>query len=74
MNTLDRTSSIELLKQSLPELDERAFDRMYRWAFFRAHAGLLGYEARRENWDEILNCLEAERERRYGARPGPNPG
>ena len=73
MTTRDRASSsesIETLKQSLPELDNRAFDRLYRLAFLRAHAGLLGYEASRrgENWDEILDCLEAERERSYGVR------
>ena len=34
MNTReDRISSIQLLKQSLPELSDRAFDRMYRLAF-----------------------------------------
>ena len=65
-----RSESIELLKQSLPELTDAAFDRMYRLAFIRAHAGLLGYESRREeSWDEILDCLAAERERRYQKEP-----
>jgi hypothetical protein len=76
MNTRDTVSSIEIFRQSLPELDNRAFDRMYRLAFIRAHAGLLGYERRRgEDWDPILDCLEAEQERRYGtsAKPGQGP-
>jgi hypothetical protein len=68
MSTRDRASSIQSLKQSLPELTDTAFDRMYRLAFIRAHAGLLGYdESRRgESWEDILDCLASERERRYG--------
>jgi hypothetical protein len=73
VNTRDTASSIELLRESLPELDDRAFGRMYRLAFMRAHAGLLGYDEshRGENRDEILDCLAAERNRRWGlAREG----
>jgi hypothetical protein len=31
MNTRDTVSSIEIFRQSLPELDNRAFDRMIGW-------------------------------------------
>ena len=55
-----------ILKQSLPELSDAAFDKVYRQFFIRAHLELLGYEARGEDWDDILDCFAAERERRYG--------
>jgi hypothetical protein len=66
MSTRDRASSIQSLKQSLPELSDAAFDKVYRQFFIRAHLELLGYEARGEDWDDILDCFAAERERRYG--------
>jgi hypothetical protein len=62
--------SIQALKQSLPELDDAAFERTYRQFALRALAPVLGYENSRprgeqkENWNEILDCFEAERERR----------
>ena len=46
MSTRDRASSIQSLKQSLPELSDAAFDKVYRQFFIRAHLELLGYEAR----------------------------
>jgi hypothetical protein len=69
--------SIQSLKQSLPELSDAAFEKVYRQFFIKAHAILLGYEVSRctglpegEGWDEILDCFDAERERRYGGRQG----
>jgi hypothetical protein len=62
--------SIQVLKESLPELSDEAFERTYRQFALRALAPVLGYEASRvrgghkESWDEILDCFEAERERR----------
>jgi hypothetical protein len=61
--------SIQALKQSLPELSDEAFERTYRQFALRALAPVLGYEESRsrgqkEAWDEILDCFEAERERR----------
>jgi hypothetical protein len=62
--------SIRALKESLPELDDYAFERTYRQFALRALAPVLGYEDSRargeqkESWDEILDCFEAERERR----------
>jgi hypothetical protein len=70
-----RSMSIQSLKQSLPELSDAAFEKVYRQFFIRAHATLLGYEVSRltglaqgEGWDEILACFDAERERRYRRR------
>ena len=67
--------SIQFLKQSLPELSDAAFEKVYRQFFIKAHASLLGYEVSRrtglaqgEGWDEILDCFDAERERRAGFR------
>jgi hypothetical protein len=60
-----REQSIQSLKLSLPELSTEAFEKLHRQAFIRAHLGLLGYESRRgEGWDDILECLDAERQRR----------
>jgi hypothetical protein len=60
--------SIQALKASLPELSDAAFERTYRQFLLKALAPVLGYEVSRrreaENWDEILDCFEAERERR----------
>jgi hypothetical protein len=36
------------------------------------HAGLLWYEAWGGSWEEILDCLAAERERRLGQNPELN--
>jgi hypothetical protein len=69
--------SIQALKQSLPELSDEAFERTYRQFFLKALAPVLGYEVsssnrgRGEGWDEILDCFEAERQRRYGGRQSP---
>jgi hypothetical protein len=67
--------SIQALKQSLPELSDAAFEKVYRQFFIRAHATLLGYEgplptglAQGEGWDEILDCFDAERERRMNEK------
>jgi hypothetical protein len=53
--------SIQSLKQSLPELSDAAFEKVYRQFFIKVHATLLGYEVARctglpegEGWDEIL--------------------
>jgi hypothetical protein len=68
-----RSMSIQYLKQSLPELSDAAFDKVYTQFFIKAHATVLGYEVSRctglaqgEGWDKILDCFDAERERRYG--------
>ena len=65
--------SIQSLRQSLPELSDAAFEKVYRQFFIKAHATLLGYEVSRctglaqgEGWEQILDCFDAERERRYG--------
>jgi hypothetical protein len=39
--------SIQSLKQSLPELSDAAFEKVYRQFFVKAHATLLGYEVSR---------------------------
>jgi hypothetical protein len=75
-----RSMSIQALKQSLPELSDQAFERTYRQFFLKALAPVLGYEVSRssrglgqgEGWDEILDCFEAERQRRYGWRQSPS--
>jgi hypothetical protein len=65
---MSREQSLEFLKESLPELSDAKFDQVYRQFFLRAVSGLLGYESRRgEGWDEVMDVLAAERERRYGA-------
>ena len=73
--------SIQSLKQSLPELSDAAFEKVYRQFFIKAHATLLGYEVARrtglpqgEGWEQILDCFDAERERRYGGRQAQKPG
>jgi hypothetical protein len=67
---VSREQSLEFLRQSLPELDDAAFEKLYRQAFLRALSGVLGYEARRgKGWDEVMDVLAAERERR-ARRPG----
>ena len=67
--------SIQALKQSLPELSDAAFERTYRQFALKALAPVLGYEdsrrrglAQGESWDEILDCFDVERERRYRAQ------
>ena len=63
--------SIQVLKESLPELSDEAFERTYRAFLLKSLAPVLGFEVARsregqprESWDEILDCFEAERERR----------
>jgi hypothetical protein len=77
MERAERSSSmsIQSLKESLPELSDADFEKVYRQFFIRAHATLLGYEVSRctglaqgEGWEQILNCFDTERERRYGGR------
>jgi hypothetical protein len=69
-----RSMSIQSLKQSLPELSDAAFEKVYRQFFLKAHAGLLGYEVSRAtglaqtDWDQILDCFHAERERRHAGQ------
>jgi hypothetical protein len=65
-----RSMSIQSFKQSLPDA---AFDKAYTQFFIKAHARVLGYEVSRctglaqgECWDEVLDCFDADRERRYG--------
>jgi hypothetical protein len=52
------------LKGILPRLATSTRDRASS-----IHLELLGYEARGEGWDDILDCFAAERERRYGVHP-----
>ena len=67
-NHCDRVSVQAALKQSFPELDEDELQEMWL-RFWRA--SMLGYRSltlgipEREGWDEILGCLQAERQRRW---------
>ena len=63
--------SIQALKDSLPQLDDAAFERTYRAFFIKSIAPVLGYEVsratglRQGDWDAVLDCFQSERERRY---------
>jgi hypothetical protein len=70
--------SIQALKESLPELSDQALERTYRQFALRALAPVLGYEVSRsrgqkEDWDEILDCFAAERERRRNEKEAQKP-
>jgi hypothetical protein len=70
--------SIQALKESLPELTDEAFERTYRQFALKSLAPVLGYEdpqprGQKEAWDDILDCFEAERERRRSNREAREP-